>query len=107
MSSATSIDRAAERAGQTPEPRTADAVRQDGFKPAHFFVLLSLLGATVAVVIAKQPARVVEVTLDWPPPRDIDTVADLDLIAAEMEHAAAPAAEATPTRSAPNTRSRS
>ena len=55
MSSATSIDRAAERAGQAPEPRTADAVRQDGFKPAHFFVLLSLLGATVAVVMAKQP----------------------------------------------------
>jgi ribosomal protein L40E len=55
MSSATSINRPAERAGPAG-PHGAGAVRADGFKPAHFFVLLSLLGATVAVVMARQPA---------------------------------------------------
>lgn len=54
MNSATSINRA-ERANPT-EPQGASAVRADGFKPAHFFVLLSLLGATVAVVMARQPS---------------------------------------------------
>jgi hypothetical protein len=54
MSSATSINTASERAEHS-EARNAGAVRSDGFKPAHFFVLLSLVGATVAVVMARQP----------------------------------------------------
>jgi hypothetical protein len=52
MSSATSIDRAAERADRAGD---ASQSRADGFKPVHFFILLSLLGATVAVVMARQP----------------------------------------------------
>ena len=55
MSSATSIDSAAE-AAEHAGARAANAARSDGFKPAHFFVLLSLLGATVAVVMARQPS---------------------------------------------------
>ncbi len=53
MSSATSIKRT--RAGGNLLTAGAGPVR-DGFKPWHFFVLLSLLAATVAVVIARQPA---------------------------------------------------
>ena len=51
MSSATSINRGAERAGRAKsQAEASDDVRPaDGFKPAHFFVLLSLVGATVAV----------------------------------------------------------
>ena len=57
MSSATSINRGAERAGRAKsQAEASDDVRPaDGFKPAHFFVLLSLVGATVAVIIARQP----------------------------------------------------
>jgi zinc ribbon protein len=57
MSSATSINRAAERAGRAnSQAEASDDVRPaDGFKPAHFFVLLSLVGATVAVIVAGQP----------------------------------------------------
>jgi hypothetical protein len=55
MSSATSINGTAER-GERDEI-AADS-RTEGFKPAHFFVLLSLVGATVAVVMARQPAPV-------------------------------------------------
>lgn len=51
MNSATSIDTAAERTKQAD----AGAVR-DGLKPAHFFVLLSLVGASAAVVMARQPS---------------------------------------------------
>jgi hypothetical protein len=54
MSSATSINRAQARQRAEAESETPSAVR-DGFKPIHFFVLLSLVGATVAVIIAKQP----------------------------------------------------
>lgn len=53
MSSATSIKGTtehADRAGMAADSGT------EGFKPAHFFVLVSLLGATVAVVMARQPA---------------------------------------------------
>jgi hypothetical protein len=46
MSSATSIDRGA--AGASTD--------KDGFRPWHFFVLVSLLAATAAVVMARQPA---------------------------------------------------
>jgi hypothetical protein len=52
MSSATSIDTAAERTEQAD----ATAVRADRLKPAHFFVLLSLVGATAAVIMARQPS---------------------------------------------------
>ena len=54
MSSATSINRAQARQRGEAESEAPGAVR-DGFKPIHFFVLLSLVGATVAVIIAKQP----------------------------------------------------
>ena len=49
MSSATSIDRAKLNDSAVVEPPPRDA-----FKPWHFFVLLSLLGATAAVVLARQ-----------------------------------------------------
>ena len=57
MSSATSINRAAERAERSVLAADSDApgASRDGFKPAHFFILLSLLGATAAVVMARQP----------------------------------------------------
>jgi hypothetical protein len=55
MSSATSINRTADRAEGAGIG--ADS-RDEGFRPGHFFVLLSLLGATVAVVMARQPAPV-------------------------------------------------
>ena len=51
MSSATSIEPAAEQLSATKP----DAARE-GFRPWHFFVLLSLLAATVAVILARQPA---------------------------------------------------
>ena len=47
MSSATSIDRGAP---------AASADEKEGFRPWHFFVLVSLLAATVAVVMARQPS---------------------------------------------------
>jgi hypothetical protein len=53
MSSATSIEKlgraAKPRAGQQPQQKV-----DDGFRPWHFFVLASLMAATVAVVMAKQ-----------------------------------------------------
>ena len=53
MSSATSIDPDAGpvRAG----PASTERAAEHGFRPWHFFVLLSLIGATVAVVMARQP----------------------------------------------------
>lgn len=54
MSSATSINRAPARQRAEPEAESTGEVRE-GFKPVHFFVLLSLVGATVAVIIARQP----------------------------------------------------
>lgn len=52
MSSATSIKPTSK---PLAVPRERDAAR-DGFKPWHFFVLLSLLAATAAVVVSRQPA---------------------------------------------------
>ena len=53
MSSATSIKRAAEKV----DAASAAPVREgEGFRPAHFFILMSLIGATAAVVMARQPA---------------------------------------------------
>jgi hypothetical protein len=58
MSSATSIKGAAgsgsRKLGADASARTSDA-SQHGFRPWHFFVLASLLGSTVAVVMARQP----------------------------------------------------
>jgi hypothetical protein len=56
MSSATSIDRnvpvrEGERRAGT---RTREARPRDAFQPWHFFLLLSLLAATVAVILARQ-----------------------------------------------------
>jgi hypothetical protein len=51
MSSATSIDRSSvsDRAAAA-----ADGPARDVFRPWHFFVLVSLIGATVAVMLARQ-----------------------------------------------------
>ena len=46
MSSATSIK----------ERSVAGSVEKDGFKPWHFFVLLSLVAATATVLMARQPS---------------------------------------------------
>jgi hypothetical protein len=50
MSSATSIDRSAGVKASTAAPADQDA----GFRPWHFFVLASLMLATVAVVMSRQ-----------------------------------------------------
>lgn len=55
MSSATSINRAGRARQAAAETQSTGSVRADSFRPVHFFVLLSLIGATVAVVIARQP----------------------------------------------------
>ena len=58
MSSATSIEGPAPPTAGSGEP-AADvraAGDRDGFKAWHFFVLVSLLGATAAVVVIRQPA---------------------------------------------------
>ena len=69
-------------------PRYAGAVT-----PAHptlfaalvFDELLALRGDVGArSVIARDPSRVVEETLEWPPPRDVDTVEDLQAVTAEV-----------------------
>jgi hypothetical protein len=51
MSSATSINGTSGQAGEVARPTD-----KDGFKPWHFFVLLSLVGATAAVIMARQPS---------------------------------------------------
>ena len=62
MSSEISTDRRHERAGGPAEALRAEA---DGFHVSHFFVLLSLLGATVAVLMARPsaPANLVLLSL--------------------------------------------
>jgi hypothetical protein len=55
MSSATSIDRA-KAPSQSEEPWSRAKADKDGFRPWHFFVLVSLLAATAAVVVARQPS---------------------------------------------------
>lgn len=59
MSSATSIERATTRVG------TGDAKPRDQFKPWHFFVLVSLVAATAAVLMARQarPEHLVLISL--------------------------------------------
>jgi hypothetical protein len=55
MSSATSIDRANVN-GRVGEAKThPDARARDTFRPWHFFVLVSLIAATAAVMMARQP----------------------------------------------------
>jgi hypothetical protein len=55
MSSATSISRAT-RSADRPDAAETTRVHKDGFRPWHFFVLASLLAATVTIVMARQPA---------------------------------------------------
>ena len=55
MSSATSINRAGRARRAEAETPSTGSSRAESFRPVHFFVLLSLIGATVAVVIARQP----------------------------------------------------
>lgn len=61
MSSATSIERL-RRQSEEPGPpgeygsAAARAARENAFRPWHFFVLVSLLAATAAVVMARQPS---------------------------------------------------
>lgn len=53
-----------------------------------FDELLALEGDVGArSVIARDPSRVVEAELEWPAPRDVDTVEDLDVISRELETA--------------------
>jgi hypothetical protein len=54
MSSATSIKQRSGPAGKADIPVVAG--EKDGFKPWHFFVLLSLLAATATAVMARQPS---------------------------------------------------
>jgi hypothetical protein len=56
MSSATSIKQRSGHAGKTDIPAVAGTVEKDGFKPWHFFVLLSLVAATATVLMARQPS---------------------------------------------------
>jgi molybdenum cofactor cytidylyltransferase len=56
------------------------------FDATTFDELLALSGDVGArSVIASNRARVAEVTLDWPAPRDIDTIADLALVAHDVD----------------------
>jgi hypothetical protein len=54
MSSATSIDRAGEEPLSGGSARAGGAESRDQLRPWHFFVLASLLAATVATVMARQ-----------------------------------------------------
>jgi hypothetical protein len=55
MSSATSIDRAnVNEPARDAEASAAGARARDTFRPWHFFVLVSLLAATVAVMMSRQ-----------------------------------------------------
>ena len=55
MSSATSIKRRGQ-ASEAEIPAAPPVSEKDRFKPWHFFVLLSLVGATAAVIMARQPS---------------------------------------------------
>ena len=65
MSSATSIERAAVKRAAGAEARERGQAARDAFKPWHFFVLTSLIAATVAVVMARQsrPEHLVLISL--------------------------------------------
>jgi len=55
------------------------------FGAAIFDELLALEGdAGARSVIARDPSRVVEAPLEWPAPRDVDTVEDLELTMREL-----------------------
>jgi len=54
MSSATSIDRSAVSSRSAETKAAAAGSSPDTFRPWHFFVLVSLIAATVAVVMARQ-----------------------------------------------------
>ena len=56
MNSATSIKGRSGPAGKAENPAVTDSAEKEGFKPWHFFVLLSLVGATAAVIMARQPS---------------------------------------------------
>ena len=62
MSSATSIERLRREAGEPGPPGeygsavATKAGKENAFRPWHFFVLVSLLAATAAVVMAQQPS---------------------------------------------------
>lgn len=65
----------------------------DSSAPAHpvlfaahtFPELLGLRGDVGArAVVARDPTRVVEERLEWPVPRDVDTIGDLELAAADL-----------------------
>jgi hypothetical protein len=56
MNSATSIKGSSARAGSAEAAAVAERAGKDGFKPWHFFVVLSLVGATAAVMLARQPS---------------------------------------------------
>jgi hypothetical protein len=65
MSSATSIDRANVTGVRSAEEHRQKHDRADTFQPWHFFVLASLLAATVAVIMARQsrPEHLVLISL--------------------------------------------
>ena len=56
MNSATSIDRSARAAERTTPANAEKNPADDSFRPWHFFVVASLLAATVAVVLVRQRA---------------------------------------------------
>jgi hypothetical protein len=56
MNSATSIKTRSGHAGKADSPAVTESAEKDGFRPWHFFVLLSLVGATAAVIMARQPS---------------------------------------------------
>jgi hypothetical protein len=56
MNSATSIKGSSARGGNAEAAAVAERAGKDGFKPWHFFVLLSLVGATAAVMLTRQPS---------------------------------------------------
>lgn len=65
MSSATSIERVDVKRAAGAEARERGQAARDAFKPWHFFVLTSLIAATVAVVMARQsrPEHLVLISL--------------------------------------------
>jgi hypothetical protein len=56
MNSATSINGPSGHAGKAGAMPVAGPAERERFKPWHFFVLLSFVGATAAVLMAQQPS---------------------------------------------------
>ena len=92
----------------TPRYRSSAAPAHPAcFSAAVFDELLELRGDVGArAVIARDPDRVAVVSMDWSAPRDIDTVDDLALVAAELRQEEAlhsgHDAQAAPTNSTSN-----